>query len=539
MKDISSNPGILPIRLGTAKIITTDHTLIHYYKIDGLIREFDKLKLKNVQLFRKLSEDEKILRELDEYSRVIDYTVDLIQEKIDSIKHVDNRKKRGLIDGLGSVVKAITGNLDATDAEKYDKFIEQIRNNNLNFQDQLDAQFSINSELIEEFNETINTIQFNNREIQNKVMEINSIIKANSIKIEIGTARELVNHLQIIFNLVLNVVQDIENSLSFCKMGSLHPSILTTKQLYEELKKIENYYQGKLPLEIKYENMLELESLIKVNCKVRPEEIVYFLTLPLTNSKEFELFFLRPIPSETNNGLISIWPESQYLLKAKDNSTIKPLKGSCISGSTYLCPTEILSTYNNSTCEREILQGRAPKQCKYVKLETNDNEIEFIQEINQYLATFVTEEPIEIREEKETEIKLLKGIYLIRNEKNTVYFRNEQLISSSQSEGQPKIIRNAKIDMEKNYPPDVLLNIKDVNFKDIKLNRVRQLSSFDTSHIVVPSGWTIILYLIMVGLVCYFSLKYFRKSKSLNFTNSPPVEPRTCIDINLPGDAKF
>jgi hypothetical protein len=40
-----------------------------------------------------------------------------------------NRIKRGLIDGLGSVVKSITGNLDYTDALHFDRAVKEIRNN--------------------------------------------------------------------------------------------------------------------------------------------------------------------------------------------------------------------------------------------------------------------------------------------------------------------------------------------------------------------------------------------------------------------------
>lgn len=38
------------------------------------------------------------------------------------------REKRGLIDGLGSIIKSITGNLDADDAQKIEEKIQQVTN---------------------------------------------------------------------------------------------------------------------------------------------------------------------------------------------------------------------------------------------------------------------------------------------------------------------------------------------------------------------------------------------------------------------------
>lgn len=538
MKDVTRNPGILPIKMGNAKLTSTEHTFIHYYKTDGLVKEFYKLKIKNEQLIKKLSENVNIISELDEYIKITNYTVELIEEKLNNIIIINPRYRRGLINGLGSVIKAITGNLDNTDSEKYDRLLKQISKNQITLQDQLDSQFSINSQIIDEFNQNVKIIQFNQKEIHDKFIEINNVIRNNSLRIDVGAAREVVNHLQIVFNLILHIVQEIENSLTFCKTGTLHPSIISTKQLYQEIKKIEKYYIGKLPLEIKYENMLEFESLIKVNCKVHPDEIIYFLTLPITNSKEFDLYYLRPIPTKVENGFASILPETFYLLKAKDNSTVKPLKGICTIGTTYLCPTQLLSTYN-SFCEKRILQGETPKDCVYVKLEIQDNTIEYISEINQYLGVFISDEKIELRTEKETEVKTLNGIYLIDDKDKAVYFRNEQLITSSNSKGQPKIITNVKVDMEINHEPDFKIDLKEINLNGVKLNRMRRIQTFDTSHLIVPSFWTIILYVILIICFVYFVYNVVKRSKTMHLDTSKIRESKTIIDINLPGDAKI
>ena len=61
-----------------------------------------------------------------------------VKSKFQNLNINENlRKKRGLINGLGSVIKSITGNLDAQDAEYYDKLIDELKNNQQNIQKNL------------------------------------------------------------------------------------------------------------------------------------------------------------------------------------------------------------------------------------------------------------------------------------------------------------------------------------------------------------------------------------------------------------------
>lgn len=69
----------------------------------------------------------KTLSLFDPHLEHLDSKITLISNKISMFE--SSRSKRGLIDGLGSVIKSISGNLDYTDALKYENAIKTLRTN--------------------------------------------------------------------------------------------------------------------------------------------------------------------------------------------------------------------------------------------------------------------------------------------------------------------------------------------------------------------------------------------------------------------------
>ncbi|KAK9507988.1 hypothetical protein O3M35_007742 [Rhynocoris fuscipes] len=66
----------------------------------------------------------------------------------------------------------------------------------------------------------------------NMIREKLELITAHDISGKIRNRRGLVNAL----GSVIKSISDIENSLTFCKLKSFHPSIMSARELYEELK---------------------------------------------------------------------------------------------------------------------------------------------------------------------------------------------------------------------------------------------------------------------------------------------------------------
>ncbi|KAH1028266.1 hypothetical protein HUJ05_001640 [Dendroctonus ponderosae] len=76
------------------------------------------------------------------------------QAKI-SLRELENNAGRGLINGIGSIFKTITGNLDASDGERYEKLITELQTNKKQINHAILRQNSLSLSVIKEFNKTV------------------------------------------------------------------------------------------------------------------------------------------------------------------------------------------------------------------------------------------------------------------------------------------------------------------------------------------------------------------------------------------------
>jgi len=96
------------INLGEARIIQAHKTLVYVVKLQEYKDTIEQLE----RTLTELVEDS----ETRDLVRVLQNKLQMIKNRLEAICP-RKRKARGLINGLGSVVESITGNLDAEDAE--------------------------------------------------------------------------------------------------------------------------------------------------------------------------------------------------------------------------------------------------------------------------------------------------------------------------------------------------------------------------------------------------------------------------------------
>lgn len=500
-----------------------------------LYDEFENLNLQYENLKSTYENDTFYEKELNNHNKIATFTQRVINEKINNIKN-----KRSLIDGLGTIIKTITGNLDAQDGVRYDKIIKNLENKEINLQHQLNYQFTINKQIMQRFNETVSDIKHNENLLLSKILKLHELVRNKiTIQQDILFAKDLFNQLIILYNCILNILQDIENSVTFCKLRTLHPSIIRSNEFFAELQKISSYYKNQLPYELKYQNILEFESILEVNCKIEANRIIYFLIMPIDFEEQFELFQLLPIPTKINSEFVTVVPDIIYFLKS-NNNTIKPLRNTCTSGKMYHCPHQ-LRTNNKADCEEEILLQSQSSSCHYTKLQLEDNNIEIIPEINQYLAVFPQQEKIIIQCKNEKEEKLLRGIFLIKEDKCKIYYNNEELLFQSISYGQPNIISNIKLTPKIEKLSNYTIKLKSLKLKELPPNPVVPVKE-ESLNLHIPSYWTIILYFcITIGIIFLIvkKLKSIKKNPKIQKDVKLKEDIKLREDTRLPEGASF
>nr|XP_015840241.1 PREDICTED: uncharacterized protein LOC107399075 [Tribolium castaneum] len=377
-RNITNNPGILPINLGKARLQSSSHHMIHYFDISGLLTEYNKLQTYLEIVKNSTANETETQKEIQNYLKIIHYNINLVDEKLYPFFQ-NKRAKRGLVNILGSIIKTITGNMDSEDNERITSVINTIKQNQNNIAHQLTNQYSINQEIINKFEKTIKDIEHNERALYSLTSKFQNVTRN---QINTLFIKDTLNQLSHLFNVILNIAQDIENSLAFCKLQTVHPSIITNEELFKELLKIESIYKNHLPFPVKSENIQNYKRILSTKCVIKEFEIIYFLSFPLYETRELELFYLIPLPDQKFQTII---PSAKYVLKGE--SYLWPLTDICDKiQKEYFCKNE-LRTYVNISCQMEILFKNTFEKCLPIQLNRLQT-LEFVPEINQYLGIF-------------------------------------------------------------------------------------------------------------------------------------------------------
>lgn len=489
--------------------------------------------------------------DLDNYNKASTHIRSLIQDKLDSInfKKTKHRTRRAFFKDIGATIKLLTGNLDENDGERINKILTHLESNQGLLQKQIQLQYSLNEEVIKNFNKTIQNILHNERALNMRVIQLLAITQETLDIPQTLFAKDIYNQMIILYNSILSVLQDIENSLTFCKLKTLHPSIITPTELFNELDKISSYYSQELPFELIHEKIFEFEKLIEVDCYIEKSKIIYLLSLPINFNIEYDLYYLLPIPTYIESTYATIIPKTRYLLKSKDS--IKPLLERC-PNKPYQCPSHFLSNADTK-CESQILFRKVPSDCELIKLEINENKIELLRDINQFLITFITKDSLTFNCDQDVEEENIKGIYLLDSEPCKVSYKNNDLTFKHFSYGKPLILKDLNLKISNFRQSNVRINVKSLNLENTPVN------SISTEHLDYEPIFlfylglllSIICTVIFLILLCYISFKnkafleqnipFFSKGINQSPNEEAPLDQSKGLypNINLPGEAKL
>jgi len=142
VQHVKDNTPLAEIILGEARIIKTFNSVAHIIELNDLTNNLNKLE-----------SSVKNLRDEDSNDSItpLQRKINQAKEKIHSLTP-NRREKRGLVDGLGNVIKKVTGNMDAEDASTIDTKFNQIFENEKTINKNLWQQIANNNDIIINFN---------------------------------------------------------------------------------------------------------------------------------------------------------------------------------------------------------------------------------------------------------------------------------------------------------------------------------------------------------------------------------------------------
>ncbi|KAK9730315.1 Baculovirus F protein [Popillia japonica] len=257
------------------------------------------------------------ITEMHNYRYIIDHLQEEIENLIEQILP-NHRQRRGIINGLGSIIKVITGNMDQEDAERINQQIQDLQQGQKNNAKVLKKQISLAKNAIVSFNNTISNLKHNQVILESRILQISKIITESqkySNRYDIVLQSIVYSQLTNNFSIILRILSEIRTALVFSRINVMHPSIIEPHLLIRDFTSITDSItdsQSTLPINPTTANIMILESLIDIKAYQQHSTITFLLEVPLVSKETYDLYHLYSLPIPINNMICIIYIHYQY-----------------------------------------------------------------------------------------------------------------------------------------------------------------------------------------------------------------------------------
>lgn len=407
IQNLKSNPGILPFKLGNAKIKTASHTFLYYIHLRPLDNQVKSI-INHYQKLEKTINSSSLTHRIPLYEayKYLGYEISVVNQKMNSL--FPSRAKRGLINPMGSLIKYITGNLDEDDAKEIHQNILELENSQNNVIKKVNKQISLTNHLMQNFNNTVTTVTNNQKSIENKINEIISDLNTTEFNyVAYLEVHEVLDQIKVNLDSLLNFLTEIENAISFAALKILHRSIISPQDLRKLVDDLQNSHNLDQLL-FSVSDYLKYYSVVETNVFAIEKKIVFSLDFPLVHSDLFEHYHLFSIPNQNQCTLL---PPSTYLTLSKTQYEYHE-EGCIYLQPNYYCKNNhLLPMHEHPDCITSLLSIKQDlDQCRLVPVHIGNTIIEEIDSAH-YIGIFPKSEKIQTSC-IENEILILEGTYL-------------------------------------------------------------------------------------------------------------------------------
>lgn len=302
LESLDQGPGLLPFKLGLTRLITHYHTFLQFVELDNIENQITNLQTQLSDYKNRLGNDTYLLYEFQ-----IDYLTEKLQKIINHLNAFEpNRSKRGLIDGLGSVVKSITGNLDYTDAIKFENAAKILERNQHKIADEFNNHISISKDWMVQHNKVMTQIVQNQEQINSTLqLLLDSDAHRDTNLIKYARFAQLLIIISENADDIMAELMRVENILSFVRASSTHHSIVSVDILARMINKLNLIYPKGHILEL---DLRQYYDVIKPGYYFSGKRIVITLKFPIVSPTEYDLFRLAIVPNKNNQSILPPYP---------------------------------------------------------------------------------------------------------------------------------------------------------------------------------------------------------------------------------------
>lgn len=320
-------------------LINETYKVIHFTNVTDLKIQSLKLQthINNLQDSDYISSD--IVESLKKISLDQYYKLEMISE-------TRNKKvKRGLMNGLGNAISWLTGLMTADDKEHLDKVIDKIENNELHLVENEKHNFALNHELIKKFNFDVEHINSNNKALENITNETANIVEN----------MQAVDLITLTMQLLDDEINDVVDSLMYCKEGKLHPSILS----FDDFRRLINYKNYSLASR----DLSILWEISNSTCILSKSVITYVIHLPKSNDL-FERYDLLSYPVEMESKVHTMKLKEKSISVSQNKKLWKLTNCQIFSSISFCTSGEMI----NDNCILSVVNNKDLDSCVRIEI---------------------------------------------------------------------------------------------------------------------------------------------------------------------------
>lgn len=471
------------------------------------------------------------------YTDQIEHKIVIINSKLIFFTS-HTRVKRGLINGLGSVVKALTGNLDYDDAVRMEQQISNLRNRVSNVQEK---SVAIAQKTITEFAKQLEAINNNQNKLDLMLKNISN--HSNSIFRQFNL---LQIHIDIDYSLqiILDRLALLEDAMTFAQIGIMHPSIINTKTLLAELQDIGENFPFTPVAPINIDSIHLIEKSIVVKAYSTEQSLNFILEIPSVEPNPYDLIHIYSIPNKQN---LTVIPKSKYLVLGGGEYAYIDEDCRCITDSVRICKQLIMKQMqDDEDCVTSLIRHQANHHsCLYARMILKHSKLQKITS-NSWLFITNSREVLKSTCGSEITYHTLEGAQLIAisNECRT-QLHNITLQTHSSAVYVHDIIPLPREQLITQPAIQYEMQLEDISLDSVHnlINKARNLPDIsynDTPISATPSWTTLILYVIGAGLLGWKLYQvYMKKRNTTNKDSGGPerTSPRFYLKeggVNMP-----
>lgn len=445
---------------------------------------------------------------METYINILEFNCNRLEDKLKTIFNV-KRNKRGIIDGLGSIIKTITGNLDASDGQRYEQLFTKINKNQEILQQQNFETIKLNKEMISKFNLQMDKIKHNEIVLKSRIMQMEVIINENIIWQNLMIIKDIINQLILLTINLIEIISEIETSLTFCNLNKIHSSIINLEDLEKITKQI-----SKL-------SFWDIAAQITSHCKLENNIIEYLLEIPVYENHSNKLLQVTPVPLYIEKEMYMLDINKELIIE-KEQKLIKA--SNCIrNDDKYLCKTNYLEI---NQCISNIIKNQQNEDCMYHKIYDSFVVIK-IENSNTIIIAASNEQTLDIHCQTYQKHKTITGIYKFKTNNNCII--NNYVLENFNHYNKEIIFENVYFKLETKQLSNKTLELKQIDKHEIKINEIPKLENLNletNNHSIINSIVisTIVIFVLIITVrkcINIYKKKRIPKQTNIEMSDSP------------------